>query len=187
MTSRPTASTSSPRSLIPDSRLRVVLVSPRIAGNVGNVARTCLAAGAELHLVGPFGFQLDENRIRRSSVGHWFELKPSIYRDSKEFWEKFEIRDTTEVYWATKNGERVHHGESFARDVVVIFGNEEEGVAEEFWTFKPQIEIVSCRIPTVSVRCLNLSVSVGVLVFEIVRQWTKNWGQVEKPKVGSLG
>lgn len=154
------------------TRLRIVLVEPRIAGNVGNVARTCLAAGAELHLVGPFGFILDEKRIKRASVNHWFELQPTIYSDGPDFWKRFESSKKTQWIFATKRGEEVFGELSFDQDVVLIFGNEELGVSPDFWKNSGVPDkIVSCRIPTVSVRCLNLSVSVGILTFEVIRQW----------------
>jgi tRNA(Leu) C34 or U34 (ribose-2'-O)-methylase TrmL len=63
---------------------------------------------------------------------------------------------------------------SFGGDVVLIFGNEEEGVPQNFWDFKGLPKIHSCRIPTVSVRCLNLATSVGIMGFEVSRQWSKN-------------
>lgn len=154
-------------------RLRIVLFSPRIPGNVGNIARTALAAGAELHLVGPLGFRIDEKSLRRSSVNHWFELKPTIYRDSSHFWETFDFNESTQLIFATKNGESLFGEQKFEQtDVALFFGNEEKGIPEQFWKDSGrELNIVSCRIPTVSVRCLNLSVSVGILAFEVVRQW----------------
>ena len=109
-------------------RLRIVLVSPRIAGNVGNVARTCLAADAELHLVKPFGFIDDPKKLKRASVGYWDEIQSFTYRDADDFWERFPHDENTVFYWATKRGSEVYYKQNYVSDSVLIFGNEEEGV-----------------------------------------------------------
>ena len=158
------------------SKLRIVLVTPRIAQNVGSIARTCQALGAELHLIGPFGFRLGEKQLQRASVGYWNELAPVIYRDSQDFWSRFPLSDRSELFLATKNGGGSLWDQSFDSDVVLIFGNEEEGVAESFWENRGLTRIVACRIPTVKVRCLNLGISVAVFGFEVRRQWGKGEG-----------
>jgi|GEM_PF-630515 len=155
------------------SQLRIVLVAPRIAANVGSIARTCSALGAELHLVRPFGFFLNEKEIRRASVGYWQDLQPVIYRDFEHFWKEFPGGPNCQILWATKRGEAVYSEQSFSKDVLLIFGNEEEGVPKNFWEFSGLRQIVACRIPTLTVRCLNLGVSVAVIGFEVIRQWGK--------------
>lgn len=152
-------------------RMRLVLVAPRIAGNVGQVARSALALGAELHLVRPFGFHLDEKSLKRASVGYWEELRPVVYRDFLDFWEKVEVFEKTSIFWATKGGKSIYSEQHFGDDVMLIFGNEEEGVSNKFWDFKDLPEVVDCKIPTVGVRCLNLAASVAVFGFEVRRQW----------------
>jgi tRNA (cytidine/uridine-2'-O-)-methyltransferase len=146
-------------------------VAPRIAQNVGNIARTVTALGAELHLVGPLGFFLKKKDVDRASVGYFEDLQPIIYKDFADFWSRFERDSSTEFYWATKNGSRVYTDLKYDKDAVLIFGNEEEGVPQNFWDFKGLPDIVACRIPTVSVRCLNLATSVGIIGFEVYRQW----------------
>jgi len=153
-----------------EHRLRIVLVAPRIAQNVGQIARTCTALGAELHLVKPFGFQLTESQLDRSSVGYWRDLQPKIYRDSVEFWQNFSS-SSGPIYFATKGGNTPHSECEFQPKVTVIFGNEEEGVPNSFWDYEGLPPIVACRIPTFKVRCLNLGVSVAVIGFEVLRQW----------------
>jgi len=156
-------------------RLRIVLVAPRIAGNVGNVARTCLAAGAELHLVRPFGFIDDPKKLKRASVGYWDEIQSFTYRDADDFWERFPHDENTVFYWATKRGSEIYYKQNYVSDSVLIFGNEEEGVHESFWKNKALAKIQACRIPTSSVRCLNLGVSVAIFSFEVLRQWGKSF------------
>jgi len=153
-------------------RLRVVLVAPRIAANVGNVARTCSAMGAELHLVGPLGFFLDEKKAKRASVGYWDELKPVLHADPEAFWRDLERTAETQFVFAEKDGESLYTDFSYASDLVLIFGNEEEGVDEIFWKSQSLPAISSCRIPMLKVRCLNLATSVGVVGYEVIRQWT---------------
>jgi tRNA (cytidine/uridine-2'-O-)-methyltransferase len=165
-------------------RMRIVLVAPRIAANVGNIARTAVSLNAELHLVGPLGFFLQKKDLKRSSVGYFEDLQPIIYRDFQDFWDRFEQTAATELYFATKRGETSYFDYLFGSDVVLIFGNEEEGVPPEFWekrgNFKDLIKIRSCRIPTATVRCLNLATSVGIIGYEVFRQWGKEGGAVLK-------
>ena len=128
-------------------RLRIVLVCPRIAANVGNVARTCSALGAELHLVGPLGFQIDLKRLDRASVGYWEELKPVVYLDFNEFWSQFPRLPETQFVFAEKDGSELYSELSYADDCVLIFGNEEEGVDPLFWKTEslPVIALVEFR------------------------------------------
>jgi len=160
--------------------LSIVLVAPRIAANVGNVVRSTFAMGADLHLVGPFGFIVDKTRLKRSSVGYWESLNPTIYKDAEDFWGRFPRTPETQFCWATKQGKTIFSDCSYAQDSALIFGNEEDGVPEKFWNFNDLPKIESFRIPTVNVRCLNLATSVGIMGFEVLRQWGKqgsNYGQ----------
>lgn len=154
------------------SLLRIVLVSPRIASNVGNIARTCRALGAELHLVGPLGFVFDEKKAKRASVGYWEDLAPIMHIDAARFWSDFPRVPQTEFYHATKWAEGLYTDITYGNDCVLIFGNEEEGVSSEFWKTESLPVIKPCRIPMQQVRCLNLATSVGVLGYEVYRQWT---------------
>lgn len=156
-------------------KMRIVLVAPRIPQNVGNIARTALALGAELSLVGPLGFIWNESQasrvLKRSSVGYWPKERPHFFVDFQDFWARFPRHAQTQFIFATKRGQSDYSRISYTDDVVLLFGNEEEGIPESFWSFDGLPEIVSCRIPTQSVRCLNLSVAVAVLGFEVQRFW----------------
>jgi tRNA (cytidine(34)-2'-O)-methyltransferase len=154
------------------SRLRIVLVSPRIVANVGNAARTAASLNAELVLVKPFGFIWDESKLRRNSVGYWDRVQPTLYRDADDFWSRIECDSKTEFVFVEKDGEEVYFDHSFGSDVVLIFGNEEEGVDSHFWQSKRAGQnLVSCRIPMSDIRCLNLATCVGILGYEVFRQW----------------
>lgn len=154
-------------------RLRIVLVAPRIAANVASIARSVLGMAGELHLVGPFGFFPDVRRLDRASVGYWQSLQPVIYPDFADFGAKFEINASTQIIFATKRGTQDYSDRQYLDDVVLIFGNEEEGVPQKFWEVSGLANICACRIPTREVRCLNLGVSVAVMGFEVCRQWSK--------------
>jgi tRNA (cytidine/uridine-2'-O-)-methyltransferase len=152
------------------------LVAPRIAANVGNIARTCEALSAELHLVGPLGFFLDEKHLKRSSVGYWQTLRPNFHKDATEFWGGFQKGLLSQIFWATKRANSVYTDHVFGMDTCLIFGNEEEGVPDEFWSikaknFKGLPEVVPCAIPMTDTRCLNLATSVGIMGYEVARQW----------------
>lgn len=154
------------------SRIRIVLVSPRIVANVGNAARTAASLNAELHLVKPFGFIWDESKLKRSSVGYWEGISPKIHRDAQEFWSQIEGDSQTEFVFVEKDGEEIYFERAFGGDVVLIFGNEEEGVDPHFWKFRGSAQnLVSCRIPMADIRCLNLATCVGIVSYEVFRQW----------------
>lgn len=166
------------------NRLRLVLVAPRIAANVGNAFRSAEALGAELSLVGPLGFHLTDKYLKRTSVGYWDDDQVKLYRDADHYWGEVEFNASTQFIFATKRGQVVYSEVHYAQDVVVLFGNEEEGIPEVFFDPKKLIlqgiqpVVVACRIPMVGVRCLNLATSVGVMGFEIARQW--NWAGFDR-------
>jgi tRNA (cytidine/uridine-2'-O-)-methyltransferase len=164
-------------------KLRLVLVAPRIAANVGNSARTAEALGAELHLVGPFGFFLTEKTLKRASVGYWEHLQPYLYRDGQDFWSRFPGSKETQIFWATKRGNSVYTDCVFGPDICLVFGNEEEGVPDSFWAQKDSYSKYladprSCRIPMQNVRCLNLATAVAVMGYEVLRQWRLSEGSL---------
>ncbi|TVQ79886.1 MAG: tRNA (uridine(34)/cytosine(34)/5-carboxymethylaminomethyluridine(34)-2'-O)-methyltransferase TrmL [Bradymonadales bacterium] len=154
--------------MLKSSEMHLVLVAPRIPANVASVARTAMALGAKLHLVGPFGFRLDEKSMARASVGYFKEVDYQTYIDFDDFWKSAPVAS---YIFVTKRGDFDYSEISYSPPLCLVFGNEEEGVPPEFWEVPGAQKFVSCRIPTVSVRCLNLAVAVGILGFEVQRQW----------------
>lgn len=148
------------------SVLNIVLVEPRIPQNVGNIARTCAATGARLHLVEPLGFSVDDKKLKRAGLDYWHYLDISYYKDMPEFFD----RNTGAVcrYFTTK----AQHGyteETYPDSVYLIFGREDAGLPEELLLAHPA-ECV--RIPMRGgLRSLNLSNSVAIGVYEALRQW----------------
>lgn len=149
--------------------IHVVLVHPEIHWNTGNAGRTCLAAGATLHLIEPLGFSLDERQVRRAGLDYWEHVDLRIWPD----WEAFERRlpEFGEPYffsttaptalWDAPLGE--HAG------IVLVFGRETGGLPPELHE-RYGARLVGMPIASPRVRSLNLSTSVGIALYEVLRQ-----------------
>lgn len=146
--------------------LNIVLVEPQIPQNTGNIARTCAATGARLHLVEPMGFHVDDKKLKRAGLDYWHLLDITYYEDLDDFFEK--NRDGSFFYFSTK-ARRVHSDMTYPDNSYLVFGREDAGLPEELLKSNEQ----SCvRLPMRSeARSLNLSNTVAVGVFEVLRQW----------------
>lgn len=159
--------------------LNIVLVEPQIPQNTGNVARTCAATGARLHLVEPMGFHVDDKKLKRAGLDYWHLLDITYYEDLDDFFEK--NRDGSFFYFSTK-ARRVHSDMTYPDNSYLVFGREDAGLPEELLKSNEQ----SCvRLPMrEEARSLNLSNTVAVGVFEVLRQWgypeLKQQGQLTK-------
>ena len=149
--------------------IHVVLVHPEIHWNTGNAGRTCLAAGATLHLVEPLGFSLDEKQVKRAGLDYWEHVDLRVWKDWTAF-EK-ELPALGEPYFFSTKAERrlwdAPLGEP--RDVVLIFGRETGGLPQDLHD-RYRERFVGMPILSPLVRSLNLSTSVGVAVYEVLRQ-----------------
>jgi tRNA (cytidine/uridine-2'-O-)-methyltransferase len=151
--------------------IHVVLIEPEIPWNTGNVGRTCLGAGAELHLVGRLGFHLDDKQVQRAGLDYW--EKVVVHRH--ESWEKFLtslLPDAALFYFSTK-GKKAYWDIAFPDEAYLIFGKETAGFPKHFYT---DYEDRIYKIPQQdeAIRSLNLSTSVGIVLFEALRQITFN-------------
>uniref|UniRef100_A0A2N9IKU6 tRNA/rRNA methyltransferase SpoU type domain-containing protein n=1 Tax=Fagus sylvatica TaxID=28930 RepID=A0A2N9IKU6_FAGSY len=164
--------------------LQVVLVSPQIPGNTGCIARTCAASAVGLHLVGPLGFQVDDAKLKRAGLDYWPYVVVKVHDSWMEFRDYFRQQDGEKRLLAfTKRGTAIHSDVSYRRGDYLIFGSETSGLPPE--------ALLDCksetfgggtiRIPMVEtyVRCLNLSVSVGIALYEASRQL--NYEQIQVP------
>ena len=147
--------------------LKVVLIEPEIPWNTGNIGRTCLGAGAELHLVGRLGFHLDNQQVQRAGLDYWEKVK--LY--PHESWEKFleTIPSKAPLFFFSTKGKRVYWEAEFPMDSYLIFGKETAGFPKKFYeTYREKLY----RIPQQddSIRSLNLSTSVGIVLYEALRQ-----------------
>lgn len=145
--------------------LNIVMVEPEIPQNTGNVARTCAATGARLHLVEPMGFRIDDKKLKRAGLDYWHLLDISYYRSLEDFFEK---NSGPFFYFSTK-ARHIYSDIQYPDGAYLVFGKETAGLPEQLLHDNPG----SCvRIPMISpARSLNLSNSVAVGVFEALRQW----------------
>ena len=147
------------------SKINIVLLEPEIPQNTGNIARTCAATGAALHLIRPLGFEIDDKKLKRAGLDYWHLLDITYYDSIDDFYAK--NPDATIFYFSTKalyNHTEAHYPD----EVFLMFGKESRGLPEEL--LKANRE--SCvRIPMRDgLRSLNLSNSVAIAVYEVLRQ-----------------
>lgn len=152
------------------NKLNVVLVEPQIPQNTGNISRTCAVTGAALHLVKPYGFTITDKQLKRAGLDYWDKLEIYEYDSLDSFFEKTGGTESCYYYFTTK-GRKVHSEEDFSQQgsVFLIFGREDKGLPEDLLYRNPD----SClRIPMrPTLRSLNLSNSVAIAVYEVLRQW----------------
>ena len=149
-------------------RLHVALVHPEIPWNTGNVARTCLATGATLHLVRPLGFSLASKEVRRAGLDYWETLAPQVWRS----WTSFEgaAADLGELFLFSAEAPRTLWEVAFPAPAVLVFGSESRGLPVELRRrYVPRLVCIPMRPGTV--RSLNLSTTVAVALYEVLRQW----------------
>ncbi len=157
--------------------INIVMVEPEIPQNTGNVARTCAATGARLHLVGPMGFTIDDKKLKRAGLDYWHFLDITYYENIDDFFEK---NKGGEFFYFTTKGRKAHSQVSYPDNCYLLFGKETKGLPEELLIKHPE----SCvRIPMAyDIRSLNLSNSVAIAVYETLRQWDypqlENQGQL---------
>ncbi len=149
--------------------VHVALVHPEIHWNTGNAGRTCLAAGATLHLIEPLGFSLDERQVRRAGLDYWEHVDVRVWPG----WAEFEqaMASLGEPFFFSTKARRTLWDAPLGRpdDVVLVFGRETGGLSEEIHA-KYKDRFVAMPIQSPRVRSLNLSTSVGIALYEVLRQ-----------------
>jgi len=149
-------------------KTHVVLVNPEIHWNTGNAGRTCLAAGATLHLIEPLGFSLDEKQVKRAGLDYWEHVDLRVWQS----WEAFEneLPKLGEPYFfSTKATRSLWDAPLSDTDLVLIFGRETGGLPQELHE-KYRERFLTMPIHSPRVRSLNLSSSVAIAVYEVLRQ-----------------
>ncbi len=145
--------------------LHIVLIEPEIPQNTGNIARTCAATGASLHLVHPLGFKIDEKAVRRAGLDYWNLLDLHEY-DSLECFLKIHGEDPLYLY--TTKSEHIYSDITYEEDTYLLFGKESKGLPEELII---KYRDTTVRIPMISgARSLNLSNTVSIAAYEYLRQ-----------------
>ncbi len=147
-------------------RLNIVMVEPEIPQNTGNVARTCAATGARLHLVKPMGFEIDDKKLKRAGLDYWHLLDITYYESLDEF---MEIHKNDTMFYFTTKAPRAYTEVDFPDDVYLLFGKETKGLPESLLVEHYNDRCV--RIPMIDeARSLNLSNAVAIATYEFLRQ-----------------
>lgn len=145
-----------------------MLVEPQIPQNTGNIARTCSATGARLHLVGPMGFRVDDAKLKRAGLDYWHLLDITYY----DSWDEFNLKNPdAEMFFFSTKAEKAHSDISYPDSCYLVFGKETAGLPEKLLFDNPSHCIRIPMIHNPDARSLNLSNSVAVGVYEVLRQW----------------
>lgn len=147
--------------------LNVVLVTPEIPHNTGAAGRLCLATGARLHLVKPLGFSLDDRQVRRVGLDYWPDVDLKVWESWQEFCEG--VEHDARVYLLTTKTEKPHWSADFRDGDYLVFGCETKGLPESLLDESPD-DCLTIPMVENSTRSLNLSTSVGIVLYEAFRQ-----------------
>ena len=147
--------------------MHIVLVNPEIPQNTGNIARTCAATGAVLHLVKPLGFSIDDKALKRAGLDYWQYVQVEVHESLDEFMEKYAGR---RMWLSTTKGDKLYTEADFKDEDMILFGRETAGLPREFIEARKEWAI---RIPMSSdtrLRSFNLSNAANIVLFEALRQ-----------------
>jgi tRNA (cytidine/uridine-2'-O-)-methyltransferase len=150
----------------PDAPLDVVLVEPQIPPNTGNIARTCAATGCRLQLVGELGFEISDKTLKRAGLDYWDSVHMGHEPNAEAYLDSLE---PSRVHLFTTAGSRSLYDTVFQKGDALLFGSETEGLPNA-WLERFPDRTVAIPIRAEHVRSLNLAVSVGIAVYEALRQ-----------------
>lgn len=146
--------------------LNIVLVEPEIPPNTGNIARLCAALGADLHLIKPLGFSIEDKHLKRAGLDYWHLLNVFVYENFQDF----ELKNPQGRRYLATTKARQHYADmAYESGCYLLFGKETKGLAPEILQKYPEGQI---RLPMKEdARSLNLSNAVSVIAYEVLRQW----------------
>ena len=158
-------------------KLNIVLIEPEIPQNTGNIARTCAALGAKLHLVHPLGFKITEKAVKRAGLDYWDKLEIEEHTSFEKFLEKYKPENHN-MFFVTTKGKHVYSEPDYSKmdEVFALFGKETKGLPEDILLKYIDKTIRIPMRPTL--RSLNLSNSVAIVAYDILRQ--KNFENLEE-------
>ena len=151
-------------------KINVVMVEPEIPQNTGNIARTCAITGAKLHLVHPLGFKINERALKRAGLDYWDKLEIEEHDSLEDFLKKYSPEENN-MFFATTKGKTKYTDIDYSKmdEVFVLYGKETKGLPE--WLLEKYLDKKTIRIPMLAtLRSLNLSNSVAIITYEILRQ-----------------
>ena len=147
------------------TKIHIILHQPEIPQNTGNIARTCAATGASLHIIRPMGFEIDDKKLKRAGLDYWDKLDITYYDSIEDFKEK--NHDAVIYYYTTKAPRAYTDIGKYPDNTYIMFGKESKGLPEELLRDNKDFCV---RIPMRdTLRSLNLSNSVAIAVYEILR------------------
>ena len=147
-------------------KVNVVLYSPEIPQNTGNISRTCAVTGAALHIIKPIGFEISDRTLKRAGLDYWDKLDVTYYENYEDFLEK---NPDAEMYFFTSKAKKFYSSVDYPEGVYLVFGRETSGLPAHITEANSDRTV---RIPMRSnVRCLNLSNAVAIAVYEVLRAW----------------
>lgn len=161
-------------------KINIVLVEPEIPQNTGNIARTCAATGAKLHLVHPLGFDISEKQVRRAGLDYWDKVEIEEHESLEKFLEKYPANEN-HMYFLTTKGHKCYTEVDFSKfeEVFIVFGKETKGLPENLLLENLNTAI---RIPMKkTLRSLNLSNSAAIVTYELLRQ--ANFNDLEETSI----
>ena len=150
-------------------KINIVMVEPEIPQNTGNIARTCAATGGKLHLVEPLGFEITDKYLKRAGLDYWDKLEIERHSSLQAFLEKYKPKENN-MYFVTTKGKTCYSDVDYSKmdEVFLLFGKETKGLPEDL--LQKYID-KTIRIPMRStLRSLNLSNSVAIVIYEVLRQ-----------------
>ncbi len=148
--------------------MRIVLVEPEIPQNAGNVSRTCVLTGSELHLVEPLGFSLEEKYLKRAGLDYWKHLDLNVHQNWEEFLNYYRYFQQGRLLFFSTKGSGYYSEITFHKEDWLIFGSETSGLPG--WLIESYSEIYRIPMRRDIKRSLNLSNTVAVVVYEAMRQ-----------------
>lgn len=145
--------------------MHIILHQPEIPANTGNIGRTCVATGTSLHLIEPLGFRLNEKELKRAGMDYWDQLDVTRYINYADFLEQ---HPDAKIWMATTKAKKSYTEVEFGPDDFIMFGKESAGIPEEILVDNEENCIRIPMLPTI--RSLNLSNSVAIVLYEALRQ-----------------
>ena len=158
-------------------KINIIMVEPEIPQNTGNIARTCAATGSKLHLVHPLGFEINEKAVKRAGLDYWDKLEIEEHKSLNAFFEKYKPEENN-MFFASTKAQTCYSDANYSGldEVFLLFGKETNGLPEDI--LKKYID-KTIRIPMLpQLRSLNLSNSVAIIAYEVLRQ--NNFNMLEE-------
>jgi tRNA (cytidine/uridine-2'-O-)-methyltransferase len=146
--------------------LNIVLIEPEIPNNTGNIGRLALASGSNLHLVKPFGFEINDKRLKRAGLDYWQHLNLHIYENIEEFFNK---NKNSKMVFLSSHGKTNHWSIDFEDNLFLVFGKESVGLPKSLLELHSE-QLYKIPLYSQHVRSLNLANAVSVVVYEGLRQ-----------------